>query len=98
MTMAMRRFARAATATLFAATVLMTVGSNSALAQEQCSGPFASYDAAVNECLRLNSIGYCLPQPDGYNIIRQDDLGFSYCCCIGLVSAQPKDDSVSQAD
>jgi hypothetical protein len=82
---------------ILAAAATMIVSSDAA-AQEQCYGPHASYDTAVDQCIYLLNIGHCLPQPVGHATIRQDDFGYSYCCCVALIAAQPDEDQAMLED
>lgn len=97
MMVGVRRLRRALGAMLVLAAATFAM-SSAAAAQEQCYGPHASYDDAVDQCIYLLNIGHCLPPPVGSTIIRQDDFGYNYCCCIALIAAQPDEDQAISED
>jgi hypothetical protein len=91
------RFGRVRVAMFLAAAAAAAsmMASSAAAAQEACYGPHASYESADDQCLYLTNIEYCLRPPAGYSIIRQDDLGYLYCCCLPVNAAQPGETEVA---
>lgn len=87
------RFGRTRVA-MFVASATM-IASSAAAAQEACYGPHASYESAEDQCLYLVNTNYCVRPPEGYWVIRRDDAGYQYCCCVPINVAQPDEDEVA---